>query len=190
MISATDLKNYLYCPRIIFYKKIHNLKEPIKNNILIKEGIKKHITKLNKNKYICKFLEGFIERKVEFKIYNEKLKLIGVIDELYFYEDELIIIEYKNSIYKGEVNNGELFQLIFYSLLVRNEYKKKINKGYIFYMKGKKKIAEIIFEKEDYLKCIKIIKNIFKIIDDEANPEVLENHEKCRGCEYKRLCFL
>ena len=51
-------------------------------------------------------------------------------------------------------------QTVFYSLLIKENYQKNVDKGYIVYTRSKNLIVDIEIKPNDYKKLIKIIDNV------------------------------
>lgn len=188
MFTVSDLKDYIFCPRLIYFKKIHKFKEPLKNNALVQEGALLHKNRLKYKQYSYKILKGFNENKKEVKLFSQKLNLCGVVDEIFFYSKEIIPVEYKFSKYTGTVYDCNILQLTLYAYLIKTIYKVSVKKGYLFYIKDKVVPIEIIFQDEDFLKCDLCLKELELFINSQEFPEVLENKEKCNSCYFRKIC--
>ncbi|MGL5983216.1 MAG: CRISPR-associated protein Cas4 [Cetobacterium sp.] len=190
MFTVTDLKNYIYCPRIIFFKNLHQFSEPLENNSLVKEGSDFHKKRSKYKNYIKKIFKEYESNKKEVKIYDENIDICGIVDEIFFSTKEAIPVEYKFSNYTGELHETHLVQLTLYALLIKRNYNIAVLKGYIIYTRESIKCIEVVFEKEDFINCLKNINKMTEILLEQYIPKLNTNIEKCNSCHFKKICIL
>lgn len=189
MFTVTDLKNYIYCPRIIYFKNLHQFSEPLENNSLVKEGSNFHKKRFKYQNYIKKIFKEYESNKKEVKIYDEDIDICGIVDEIFFSTKETIPVEYKFSEYMGEIHETHLIQLTLYALLIKRNYNVTVLKGYIVYTRGAIKCIEVVFEKEDFANCLENINMMKKIFLGQYIPNLNLNIEKCNSCYFKKICI-
>lgn len=190
MLTVTDLKNYIYCPRIIYFKNIHKLSEPLQNNTLVERGNDFHKKRFKYKNYLKKRFKEFEFNKKEVKLYDKSINVCGIVDEIFFSSKEAMPVEYKFSNYTGEVYETNLIQLTLYALLIRKTYNINVFKGCIIYTRNKVECVEILFEDEDFINCLKNIKKLKEAFIREDIPKLNQNIEKCNSCYFKKICIL
>ncbi|MDX8337024.1 CRISPR-associated protein Cas4 [Candidatus Cetobacterium colombiensis] len=190
MLTVTDLKNYIYCPRIIYFKNLHKFSEPLKNNSLVQEGSDLHKKRFKYKNYLKKIFKEFEFNKKEVKIYDKNMDICGVVDEIFFSSKEAVPVEYKFSNYTGEIYETNLIQLTLYALLIKKTYNINVLRGYIIYTRNEVKCIEVIFEDMDFVNCLDNIKKLRENFLQEYIPELNENIEKCNSCYFKKICIL
>lgn len=189
-ITGSDIKNYIYCPRIIYFKRVMCV-EPI----LGKQqsyGKLRHIKEIfNESRRKGSYKGISSKRKLfNYRIVSDRLSASAVIDCVIENEDgSFVIIEYKNSISNnGKVYSDHKYQLTFYALLLEDVVKQTIDKGFINYLQDNKVVkVEITGSMKKYVsRLILLIKND---IEKEKLRPIQVNRKKCYGCGYMHICY-
>jgi CRISPR-associated exonuclease Cas4 len=97
-------------------------------------------------------------------------------------------LDYKFTEYKEINYKTYKMQSLIYGLLISENYKKEVNKGYIIYTRSKNKLITIDFKSCDYEKLNKIIEEMLLIITKGYFPKRTSNKIKCMDCTYNRIC--
>lgn len=191
-ISGTDVKNWVYCPLIVYYRKIMGAKPKIFEQQ--KAGMRKHVEMQNKIKRRIgiaarKNKLDIIHKEYNKIILNEKEKLIGLIDMVVVLKNrEIVPIEIKSM----KSNNGKawrdhVYQITFYAILLEKQYRKIIKRGYIYYEDNK--LIEVIISNHEKNMVRKIINSIREMMNTEKQPRVRIHAKKCTGgCGYRWIC--
>tara|TARA_Y100000310_G_scaffold239285_1_gene242868 strand:+ start:298 stop:1077 length:780 start_codon:yes stop_codon:yes gene_type:complete len=114
----------------------------------------------------------------EFQIESEQLGLKGRIDRIEFQE---IPIPYEIKT-RDKIYYSDKIQLAAYSLLLEEEFGKKIEKGII---ETKSSQEEIIITEELKNKVLELAEELRNM----SEPEYQNNFSKCKNCEFKKQCF-
>lgn len=161
-------KEYTYNEDKITEQFLNNC---VLNNISLKEI-------LTKRKTAREFRFG-LTRNFENDVFNNSF-YHGIIDLIYFDNDELNICDYKTGKYK---ENQDFSQLLTYSLFFKNYNKIKINYLYVEHNKINSKIVtkEDIEKTQDF-----IIKTTDIILQDKDFRRRCGNH--CAWCQFSEKC--
>ncbi len=193
-ISATDIKNWVYCPLIVYYRKV--LKASPKVESQQEAGRDKHRLiekKIDRRKYIASRIRypKIKDKRYNVELTSEEENLTGVLDILAEGENgELLPIEVKTtSTNNGKAWRDHILQLTFYSILLQKRFGKKVRRGFIYYV-GEEKLIEIQISTDDVKYVEKIIKDIKRMLKEEKPPKARVSRRKCTGgCGYKWICF-
>jgi len=117
----------------------------------------------------------------EFEIISSNLGLKGRIDRIKL-EDEIIPYEIKT---RENIYEEDKIQLAAYSLLLEDEFGKKIEKGII---ESGKQEEEVLITQELKNKVLEIAEIIRKIELGEE-PQLPSNFNKCENCRARQDCF-
>jgi len=184
MIDCEELRQYAYCPRIPYWHHVLRLQPP--STFKIRRGKKFHqeIWKKARRWKIfenCKADHGVL-------LYSEKLGLKGKLDILLECEENLIPVEVKYGSKNVSIPVfSHIIQLVGYSLLIEDVFKKKVRYGFIVYA-DRNKLVKISIDEKLRRKAISIINEVKKIIEKEYFPAVAERRGKCSQCEYFYAC--
>lgn len=114
----------------------------------------------------------------EFEITSQELGLKGRIDRVKL-ENEILPYEIKT---REEIYESDKIQLAAYSLLLQEEFGKKIEKGIV---ETKKKEEEIDITDEMKENVLEIAEDIRQM----KNAEMPNNFNKCKDCRLREDCF-
>lgn len=184
-LNVTDIKQYIYCPRIIYFTYCQPVQK--KNTFKIEFGSEMHdiVDVLEKRRTLKRYNLEDGEKIFKHKLYSERLGLSGKLDMLVKTKTQLVPIEMKYTMNKPGINHK--YQLAAYMLLLEDIYKCGVRGG----------IIHTIPDKRSYYykntisirnKVIEIINSIRELISNESFPEKPNGWKKCKDCEYKNYC--
>jgi CRISPR-associated exonuclease Cas4 len=182
-ISPTDVKEYAFCPRLIYYKNVLHIYERTTEPMELGKEIHEeepiaHLVPLLKVKQIL--------RKVE--LTSKQLKLTGKIDYILitkFNEYLPVDMKWADPHYQTAQKHHKM-QLVAYSLLIEEAYKTTVKRAIIYYTRARKTIIiPITYTLKNQAK--EIIKNIYQIIQTNKEP-IVPYTPKCKNCNYLKYC--
>lgn len=191
MITVSDVKQYLYCPKIIYFEHILHIPKPPDQKL--QTGREKHdsITSKEKRRKGAIFYDPELDRaEKSFRVEMESstLGLKGVLDYLVRSDRELIPVDYKfGHSHKGGVHLNHKYQLAAYALLVEKCFNTIVRRGFVHYSRDSINV-QVDFDDDVRRRTMKIIREIAQIIEDEIEPAATRNSARCIDCEYKRYC--
>ena len=191
-VTLTDIKNWLYCPLIVYYNRVLKAK-PLTETIQEygRELHKEEIVKILRRKGIAPWERKiYIIREYETELTSPRLKLKGIIDIIAMNQHGQIFpieIKYMKS-NKGKPWQDHKYQLTAQALLIEENYKKPVDRGYIYYQQDGKTIR-IRIDDNDKQYTKHIIKKILEVITTEKPPKTRTPKNKCTGgCGYRWIC--
>jgi len=199
-LRVSDLKQYIYCPRIIYYYYV--LPIPRRVTRKMEYGKLEHveITRLEKRRRLKAYglLEG--ERKFQVHLESSRLGLHGLLDmmittaggQVYPVEFKyspskkgLHVIEFKYSPSKKGLHVK--YQLAAYAMLLEESLRKPVRYGFLYLIPSKSVMPmEITSSMRDYVK--KALTAIRNIISGERVPVYTRSKSRCVNCEFKNYC--
>jgi CRISPR-associated exonuclease Cas4 len=192
-VSVTDVKHYIYCPRIVYFERVLHAK-PIFGSQQ-EEGREKHeeyVRKELRRKDAIYYSQDFIgATKILFVNLNSpELELTGQLDCIIkTVNGEYVPVDYKSmSSNKGKVWMDHKYQLVAYGLLVEENYSTVVKRGFINYIPEKLVLnIEITSTMKTHVR--RVIGHIKRIKMKETLPSIRVTRHKCLGgCGYKHLC--
>ncbi len=184
-LNVTDIKQYIYCPRIIYFTYCQPVLK--KNTFKMDFGNEQHdmVDILEKRRTLKRYgLENGVKLFKQ-KVYSERIGLSGKLDMLVKTEKDIVPIEMKYTQNRPGLNHK--YQLAAYMLLLEDVYQRGIRCGIIHIIPTK---DSYYYKNSDSLRCkVKEILNAIRnIIINERFPEKLTGWRKCKDCEYKNYC--
>lgn len=189
MITPSEVMEYLFCPRFTYFMNCLNIYQHEEKRYKVIKGRELHEKRESQN--IDYFRKRLGVEKKEMSVYlaSKNLGVRGIVDEVLFLSDKTLApLDYKFTEYRDFVFSTHKTQSALYALLIMENYGKKVERGFICYVKSKNKIKEIIFTNEDFLFSRKTIKEIFDVIQKGYYPKKTKWIKKCLDCCYKNIC--
>ena len=189
-ITPSEVIEYLYCPRFIYYMLYLKISQHEKNRFKVIRGREVHKTKSNINKKYLRKSIGVKEKLLEQKLYSSKYRIHGIVDEVLFLEDGTAAsLDYKFAEYKDRLFLTHKYQAVMYSMLIEDNYNIDVKRTFIVYIRSKNLLKEIDVDKKMYGQVQEIINEIVEIIAKGYYPKKTENKRRCPDCIYRNICI-
>ena len=186
-ITSTEIRDYLFCPVILYNKHVRRIMEPM--TVMMKEGKerfeedrrmgRRRITLLGKRKI-----------KPDKILYaqpvgSKRLGVYGIADVIFWIGKRGYIVEIKDSNLR-KAPPDHLYQAVAYALMAEETFNTVIHKVYIYYTRSDTWIERRLSRQiREY--TVSIIKRIRRIMSGREIPEI-KLKKKCRSCWYNRIC--
>ncbi|MGB9806690.1 MAG: CRISPR-associated protein Cas4 [Thermoproteota archaeon] len=183
-ITPTDVKRFVYCPKIIYISKVLHLEERVTD--YMQYGKEKHdktiISPLIASLKVKKVLE-------DVEMESSGLRVRGKVDYVLITKfNEYIPAEIKWAETFQSIKRDHALQIATYALLIEENFSTVVKRGAVYYLRSKKAmVASISNELKKEAKDL--IKKIHKIIEEETEPDVRVAKEKCKNCGFKNYCL-
>jgi CRISPR-associated exonuclease Cas4 len=191
MFEVTDLKQYTYCPRIVFYRYCLPKVRPL--TVLMEEGIRQHEVEEEREERRSVRSYGLTagERAFHLSLRSSKLGLTGRLDlaiaipERTASHAEAIVVEYKYS----EQRAGDHFklQLAAYALLLEEAWGLPVKRGFLYAL-PLRRAEPVPITVSMRKKVIHTIEQIRSIVEHERMPDPPLRQQQCVTCEFRRFC--
>jgi CRISPR-associated exonuclease Cas4 len=186
MIPINLIRQYHFCPRIVYFNLLTNIKPIYPRHVSLGLDYHKIQEKLSKyrkfKKLNIKYKDIIIDKYFE----DEKLQIAGKIDLALICEDEIIPIEFKN-INTKKPTYAHVLQLFGYGYLLSQNYNLKFKQAFIIY-DNNIKLHHINITPKIKKEFIKTLENIKHILDNGVFPNSSATETKCSQCEYINFC--
>ena len=192
-VSVTDIKQYIYCPRIVYFDRVLRAK-PIFGSQQgdSKELHEDYVAKEMRRKDAIYYSPEFVGAgKLMFSsLCSSTYGLQGNVDCIIkTARGEYIPVEYKNmNSDKGRVCMQHKYQLVGYALLIEDNFNTVVKRAFVDYIP-----EELIlqFEITPTMKIFvkRVLGHIRRIIKEEELPPVRVARYKCGGgCGHRQIC--
>jgi len=183
-ITVVDVRDYAYCPNIVYFTKVLHIKERVTE--AMEYGKEQH-EKPSLAPIMPRLKPAKIMEAVELR--SNKLKLVGKVDYVILTRHgEYIPVEVKWS--DPEVRGGpkrhHKIQLAAYALLLEEHFKTTVKRALIYYSRAHR-LIELPLSNADKREAKEILGKIRKLIKNESFPEV-RRKGYCDACGYRVLC--
>ncbi|MCW1308337.1 MAG: CRISPR-associated protein Cas4 [Candidatus Parvarchaeota archaeon] len=187
LIPVTWIKQYYFCPRIIYYLGVSGYDERLTESMI--EGKEFHSSEEWKARR-RRSVAG--ERKERVKsawskipAFSKRIGLYGVIDEVYETDYGLVVVENKFMKAPRKPYPSHIYQAVAYAMLAEEKLGRIARKVVIKYLRDN--VAFEIQLTEDLKRHVQwATSRIKSIIEGEKLPK--GNRKKCRNCGFARIC--
>jgi CRISPR-associated exonuclease Cas4 len=191
VFRVVDLKQYIYCPRLIYY--LHCLPEVRPVTYKMEAGLSaqddEEVRAARRSLRAYKLSRGQLETNVHLE--SDTLGLRGIADLVITTDDnpqgepELIPVDYKLS--DREMGLHFKLQLLAYGLLLRETTNLPVRRGFLYAI-PRRQATEVLFTTALQEQLSKALAEMREITDQEVMPEPPRQRSKCQVCEFRRFC--
>jgi CRISPR-associated exonuclease Cas4 len=185
--TVTDLKQYTYCPRVVFYTYCLPLIRP--TTYKMESGIAAHEKAARKAQRRTLSAYGLEKGKRHFDVWltSAILGLRGRVDVVLEVGDreELIPVEYKQT--RRAIGRHVRLQLAAYGLMLEETWNADVERGFVYSLL-KRKAEEIPLTPRLRRETQATLKAMRKMVEREAMPDPPRARRQCVNCEFRRFC--
>lgn len=191
LFEVTDLKQYVACPRIVYYRYCLPRVRPITG--LMEEGIRRHEEEdaREERRSLRNYGLSEGERSAHLSLRSTELGLTGRLDLAIATPSresanaEGIVVEYKYS----EQKAGPHFalQLAAYALLLEEAWGIPVKRSYLYSI-PLKRAEHIPITPHLRKKVVQTVQHIQRIVENELMPAPPSTRYRCVTCEFRRFC--
>lgn len=184
-LKVTDIKQFLYCPRIIYFTYVCPVPRKITHKMEYGKDMHLELDRLEKRRTFKRYKLADGERVFHFPLYSARLGLQGRLDMHIVANGAFFPVEFKHSSGKPGLNHK--YQLIAYAMLLEDYYQQSIRHGFLAYDLGKSVFSiPVTTDARDFVKDV--LDKIRYQISKERMPNPTRQRGKCTDCEYRKYC--
>lgn len=189
-LTPSIVMEYLYCPRFIYYMLYLKISQNEGKRYKVQRGKSSHQKKSKINKSYLRKKIGVKKKIINQKLYSDQYNIHGIVDEILFLNDGTAAsLDYKFSKYQKRTFLTHKYQAAMYSLMIEENYNKKVKKAFIVYIRSKNKLIEIELKDDFYDELQIVLNKIIKIIQKGYFPKRTDYKSRCRDCTYRNICI-
>lgn len=197
LLDVTDLKQYVYCRRIPFYRYCLPRIRPVTYSM--REGIRSHEEESAREERRSLRAYGLSagERVFDLVLRSEALGLVARLDlaircsaresetESGSGQPEAIVVDYKLT--RDPARDHFRVQLAAYALLLEEAWKLPVRRGFLYHI-PLRRAEEIPITPALRRRVLRAATEIPVLIRDERMPPPPANRARCVPCEFRRFC--
>src|SRR5581483_190454 len=180
-VRVTDLKQFVYCPRVFFYQVCLPRVRPI--TYKMKEGVDVGRSEVGREERRSLRAYGIAvgEREFDVPLLSKQLGVRGEIDMVITVADtgEVIPVDYKLSRMAGM--HFQL-QLAVYGMMLEEARGVKVGRGFLYEI-PLRRAEEMHLDLRMRERAVKAVKQMREILETERMPGPVKNLAKCAACE-------
>ncbi len=190
-LTVSDVRQWVYCPRIVYYRLCLPLRRPV--TYKMEEGKLQHqrIEELERRRTLRFYglreeeRSGEVERCFHPHLYSRMLGLSGVVDLVLVAPSEAIPVEYKHTEASPGLNHK--YQLVAYALLVEEQWGRPVRRAFVHTL-ASDRLEEVAITPNGRTFVGKVLREIRGMVAAERLPEATRQRGRCVDCEYRLFC--
>lgn len=188
-VTASVLLEYLFCPRFIFFMNCLDIEQNEGNRYKVQKGRYLHEGREKTNIDYLRKRIGCVAKATGVYLSSEKNHIHGVVDEVLTLSDNTMApLDYKYAEYKDIVFRTQKYQSVFYGLLIKENYGKDVQRGFVCYVRSKNMLKEILFSEDDFTHVKSMVSEILEITQRGYYPKGTRSKIQCIDCCYRNIC--
>jgi CRISPR-associated exonuclease Cas4 len=184
-LRVNDLKQYEYCPRIVFYNTVMPLDRKVTFKMQRGTEAEFHLDALEKRRSLRRYKLGDGERRFHVWLHSERLGLSGKMDLLIVSKQEYFPVDFKYT--RGRPHRNHISQLAGYAVLAEEQYQTLIETAFIYLVPIGELVA-IKITKELKDEVSDRLSSMREMIFDEILPPPTQVRARCAECEFRNYC--
>ncbi len=189
MITPSEVIEHLYCPRFTYFMNCLNIPQHEEKRYKVLKGRELHEKRETENRDYLRKRLGCVDKEIAVYIASRKYGVRGIIDEvLHLSDGTLAPLDYKYTEYNDYTFETHKVQSVLYAMLIMDNYKKPVTRGFICYVRGGSKVKEITYRDSDSRYAKDVVKEIFSVILRGYYPKKTESQNRCIDCCYRNIC--
>lgn len=185
-LEVTDLKQFAYCPRVVYYRYCMPLLRPTTHKM--QSGIEAHdkatVDEQRRSLRAYALDEG--ERHFDVSLVSQQLGVSGRIDLVILTGNgEAMVVDYKLSRHRS--SDHFKMQLAAYAELLEENWPVTVRTGWL-YLIPERKAERIALTGRLRARVRAQVALIRRMIETQAVPEPTTHRSRCVDCEFRRFC--
>ncbi len=184
-LRVNDLKQFEYCPRIVFYNTVMPVER--KSTVKMQRGKEEEfkLDALEKRRSLRRYQLGSGERHFHVSLESPRLGLSGKLDLLIVSAKGFFPVDFKYT--RGRPHRNHVFQLAGYALLVEEKFPTQVETGFI-YLAPIQEVAAINLTQQLKEKTFRLLTEIRQMIREAILPPPTPVRSRCEACEFRNYC--
>ncbi len=189
MITPSEVIEYIYCPRFIYFMRCLEIPQHEDNRYKVLKGREVHKRRTNENREYLRKKIGATGRSLNVYLASPEMKVRGIVDEVLTLEDgSLAPLDYKYTPYRDMAFRTHRIQIVLYSLLVRKSYDRPVTRGFLAYVREGSKLIEVAVNNDVEREARGVVDKIFSIVETCCLPARTKYRVRCHDCCYRNIC--
>jgi CRISPR-associated exonuclease Cas4 len=191
MFTVTDLKQYEYCARIVYYTYCLPLIRPTTFKMEAGKQAHEAAPDLERRRTLKAYHLSDGEREFDVWLESEELGLRGRVDMVITraggdgIAGEIIPVEYKDS--PGRGGPGWTLQLAAYGVMLESVRHLPVQRGFVYYL-PQRRAREFLLTAELKARVVATVLAMQEMVEFERMPLPVSQRAKCSACEFRRFC--
>lgn len=189
MLTPSEVIEHVFCPRFTWFMNVQHIAQHEDARYKVLKGREVHARRESENKAYLRRKIGAAAKELGVYLASPSLRLRGVVDEVLTLDDgTLAPLDYKYTEAPDVAFKTHRTQVLIYAMLVRENYRAPVTRGYVAYIRGGSRLIEVPLTPEAESEVTAIVDEIFDVIRTGRLPRRTAHCVRCRDCCYRNIC--
>ncbi|MEZ4861179.1 MAG: CRISPR-associated protein Cas4 [Caldilineaceae bacterium] len=188
-LRVVDLKQYEYCPRVVYYEYCLPGVRPTTYKMDAGIAVQERVNELEERRSLRAYGVKAGERHYYVPVLSEKLGCSGQVDMVIETQDDnrprLIPVDFKLS--RREPGRHFKLQLACYAMMLEDDWGKPVEEGAI-YLIPSKRVVKVPMTNRLRNDAIRHLLEIRRMALTQQMPAATPQRSRCVNCEFRRFC--
>ena len=185
LLRVNDLKQFEYCPRIVFYNTVMPLDRKVTFKMQRGTEAEFRLDALEKRRSLRRYKLSEGERRFHVWLHSERLGLSGKMDLLIVSPLGYFPVDFKYT--RGRPHRNHISQLAGYAVLVEEQFNTQVETGFI-YLAPVGELVAIKMTTELKEEVAMRLAHMRELIREELLPPPTPVRARCDECEFRNYC--
>jgi CRISPR-associated exonuclease Cas4 len=185
MLRVNDLKQYDYCPRVVYYQYVMPVERKVTFKMEHGKSAEARLDALEQRRGVRRYGLPDGQRHFHVWLMSEILGLSGKLDLLIESSTGWYPVDFKET--SGPARSNHFLQLCGYALLVEEAYQRPVARGFI-YLIPPNSVEPVEMTVELRSNTLVALDRIREMIVSQRVPAATEVRGRCTDCEYRNYC--
>ena len=185
MFQVTDLKQYTYCARILYYHTILPQIRPITYKMTAGMAAHQQAQVKEKRRQLRTYGLKTGQRTFNVPLFSPELSLSGELDMLIQTDNTYIPVDYKMTTKAG---THFRLQLMAYGRLLQQIHPHKQTKHGFLYLIPTRQAVKVNFTPSLQRRLEQALNQMQAIYQQQQMPPATSQRQRCPNCEFRRFC--
>ncbi len=183
-VPVSDLKQWFVCQRIVYYHHVLPAIRPITYSMEAGQVAHERARTLERRRTMRIYGVPDGKRHFDVRLYSPKLGLSGLVDMVIEREEELIPVDFKDSV---SIKKHFKMQVATYGLLLEELWQRPVKRGFIYSL-PKRKVTEVKMTTRTRNQVKNALTSMLAMIQQAHFPAPPRQIRLCVACEFRRFC--
>jgi CRISPR-associated exonuclease Cas4 len=184
-IRVNDIKQFAYCPRIVFYRYTMPVEQRATFKMEHGKSVEPRVEDLEKRRRLREYGLAEGTRRFQVPMRSRRLGVSGRIDLLIETPDGMFPVDFKDT--TAPIRHNHHVQLCAYAMLIEDAFHGPVRVGFI-YRVPRNDVTAVEMSPALRAETLATIEAIRALIRSERLPDATTVRSRCTDCEYRNYC--
>lgn len=184
-LSVSELKQFVYCPRIFYYLAVQPQSPPRTRLMARGHRLQEEFERLEPRRVLSRYGFAGAQRHFSITLKSAALRLTGQTDLLLEAQDRIGVVEFKAS--AGALAENHRMQLAAYALMAEEEFQKPCPMAFAIFV-DREELEEVPVDAALRAAVRAHLETMAQLALEPFFPEPTPLRARCTNCEFKNFC--